>query len=69
MAVAYVLFGYGLRGMPASTATALALAAPVVGTLLAVMVLHERLPTIGWVGLALILLGIMLVSVADGYKG
>lgn len=69
MAAAYLLFGYGLRGMPASTATALALAAPVVGTLLAVIVLHERLAVVGWLGLALILLGIMLVSIAERHKG
>ena len=62
MAVAYLLFGYGLRGLSASTATTLALAEPVVATTLAVLVLHERLTGSGWVGMALIVAGLLLVA-------
>ena len=62
MALAYLLFGYGLRGLSASTATTLALSEPVVATLLATVVLHERIPTLGWAGLLLIMLGLTLVT-------
>lgn len=62
MALAYLLFGYGLRGLAASTATTLALAEPVVATLLAIAVLHERVDAIGWVGLVVIVVGLLLVA-------
>lgn len=65
MALAYLLFGYGLRGMPASTATTLALAEPIVATLLATLVLHERLSVPGWTGLALVAAGIVLIAMAE----
>ena len=65
MAAAYLLFGYGLGGMAASAATTLALAEPVVATCLAVVVLGERLPPVGWVGFALVLAGLGLVARAE----
>ena len=54
MLTGYVLFGWGLTQVPASTATTLSLLEPAVATVLAVMVVGEHLPTIGWVGLILI---------------
>jgi DME family drug/metabolite transporter len=65
MACAYLLFGYGLRALPASTATTLALAEPVVATLLAVSVLDERLTGLSWLGLGLIIAGIVLVALTE----
>lgn len=65
MALAYLLFGHGLRHLPASTATTLALAEPVVATILATTVLHEHLAVIGWVGLLLVGAGIVLLAVAE----
>jgi DME family drug/metabolite transporter len=65
MAAAYLMFGYGLRGLPASTATTLALAEPVVATVLATVVLGEYLPPSAWVGLGLIMAGIGLVAVTE----
>lgn len=65
MALAYLLFGHGLRHLPASTATTLALAEPVVATILATTVLHEHLALIGWVGLLLVGAGIVLLAVAE----
>ncbi|MGC9220043.1 MAG: DMT family transporter [Solirubrobacteraceae bacterium] len=62
MAAAYVLFGYGLRGMAASTATTLALAEPVVATLLATLVLGERLQARAWAGLAVIAVGLLVAG-------
>lgn len=65
MAVAYLLFGYGLRVLPASTATTLALAEPVVATGLAVVVIGERLTWPGWLGISLIVCGLLLVAAAE----
>jgi drug/metabolite transporter, DME family len=65
MAFAYLAFGYGLRRLRASTATTLALSEPVVATLLALAVLGERLGVVSWVGMALIVAGIVLVALVE----
>lgn len=62
MALAYLLFGYGLRVLPSSAATTIALAEPVVATLLAVLVVGERPGPIGWLGLAVVAVGIALLT-------
>lgn len=62
MALAYLLFGFGLRVLRSSTATTIALLEPVVATLLAVAVVGERPGPIGWIGLAVVALGIALLS-------
>ncbi|MFI0816775.1 DMT family transporter [Streptomyces sp. NPDC021098] len=54
MFVGYVLFGWGLAHVPASTATTLSLLEPAVAAVLAVLVVGERLPAFGWVGIALV---------------
>ena len=54
MFAGYVLFGWGLARVRASTATTLSLAETVVAALLAVVVVGERLPALGWIGAALI---------------
>jgi DME family drug/metabolite transporter len=54
MFVGYVLFGRGLAHVPASTATTLSLLEPAVAALLAVLVVGERLPAAGWLGIALV---------------
>ncbi|MFF3336256.1 DMT family transporter [Streptomyces sp. NPDC002888] len=55
MFAGYVLFGWGLAHVPASTATTLSLLEPVVAAVLAVLVVGERLPATGWVGIALVI--------------
>jgi DME family drug/metabolite transporter len=62
MALSYLLFGYGLRALPASGATTLALAEPVVATLLAVLVVGEQLTPLAWTGLLLVGLGISITA-------
>ncbi|GAB2539150.1 carboxylate/amino acid/amine transporter [Nocardia heshunensis] len=52
--LAYRLFGYGLRHTTVETATTLTLAEPAVAALLGIAVLGERLPTLSWVGLAIL---------------
>lgn len=60
VAVAYALYGYGLRTLPTSTAVVLTLAEPVMAALAGVVVLDERLPVLGWVGAAVVLAGLAL---------
>ena len=62
MFAGYVLFGYGLSQVPASTATTLTLLEPAVAAILAVVIVGEKLTTLGWVGLAII--GVVLVILA-----
>ncbi|WBU38461.1 DMT family transporter [Homoserinibacter sp. YIM 151385] len=64
MAAAYVLFGIGLRTVRSSTATTVTLLEPVVATLLAVLVVGERLTAPGWVGMALVLAGLLVLASA-----
>jgi DME family drug/metabolite transporter len=53
-AAAYLLYGYGLRTVPAPVAVTLGLAEPVVATLLAIAVLGERLTGTAVAGLILV---------------
>ncbi|UUA07300.1 MULTISPECIES: DMT family transporter [Streptomyces] len=55
MFAGYVLFGWGLAHVPASTATTLSLLEPAVAAVLAVLVVGERLPAAGWTGIALVI--------------
>jgi DME family drug/metabolite transporter len=55
MFAGYVLFGWGLARVHASTATTISLAETVVAAVLAVMVVGERLPALAWAGAALVL--------------
>ncbi|MFF5210334.1 DMT family transporter [Streptosporangium sp. NPDC000396] len=61
-ALAYVLYGRGLRTTPVATASTLALAEPAVAALLGVVVLGERLTPLSVAGLVLI--GASLATVA-----
>lgn len=65
LAVAYVLFGIGVRTLTASTATTIALLEPAVATLLAVLVLHERLAPLAWFGFGLLIAAVVVVGLLD----
>jgi DME family drug/metabolite transporter len=54
MFAGYVLFGWGLARIRASTATTVSLAETVVAAILAVVVVGERLPVLAWVGAGLV---------------
>lgn len=54
MFVGYLCYGYGLARIPASMATTLTLLEPVIAALLAVLLVGERLPPLGWAGVGLI---------------
>lgn len=61
MFLGYVLFGIGLQHLSASTATTITLSEPAVATLLAVLVVGETLSGLGWLGLIIIGLSLMLL--------
>jgi drug/metabolite transporter, DME family len=65
MFTGYLLFGWALASVSASTATTLSLLEPAVAAILAVTVVGERLPVAGWVGLMLIA-GCLIVLTGSG---
>ena len=54
MFLGYLLFGFGLTKVSASAATTATLTEPAIATLLAVLIVGERLETLGWTGLVVI---------------
>ena len=64
MFLGYLMFGYGLTKVPASTATTITLIEPAVAAILAVWFVGERLTATGWVGIALFALVLTIVSAA-----
>ncbi|WP_406144698.1 DMT family transporter [Streptomyces sp. NBC_01012] len=63
MFIGYVLFGWGLAHVPASTATALSLLEPTVAAILAVLVVGERLPVLGWFGILMVVTCLAVLTV------
>lgn len=63
MFLGYVLFGIGLSRVRPSTATTLTLVEPAVAAVLAILVVGERMAVAGWAGLALIAVGLVLLTV------
>lgn len=61
-AVAYLLFGWGLARLTAVTVSTLTLAEPLGATILGLLVLHEQLTAVSAIGLALIAVGLAVVS-------
>ncbi|UWR30552.1 EamA family transporter [Sulfitobacter sp. W002] len=55
MFLGYIAFGYGLARVEASMATVITLFEPVVAAVLAVVIVGERLPPLGWIGVALVI--------------
>lgn len=60
--VAYVLYGWGLRKIPASSALTLSLAEPTTAALLGVVVVGEILSATSWVGIGLLLGSIAILT-------
>ena len=67
MFLGYLLFGYGLSHLAASTATTITLIEPAVAAILAVAVVGERLGALGWSGLAII--GVAIATLAAAPAG
>ncbi len=68
MFLGYLCFGIGLARIPVSVATTITLVEPVVAAVLAVVVVGERLPAVGWAGAALVIAG-LVVTAAPGRGG
>ncbi|MFI7438385.1 DMT family transporter [Nonomuraea indica] len=64
-ALAYFLYGRGLRTTPVATAATLALAEPAVAALLGLVVLGEHLPPLSVAGLALLAVSLVAVAVPE----
>lgn len=64
MFLGYVAFGCGLANIQASSATTLTLTEPAVATVLAVVVVGEQLTVLGWVGLAMFALVLVIIACA-----
>lgn len=62
MFAGYVLFGRGLATVPASTATTLSLFEPAVVAVLAVLVLQEGPPPLGWGGMGILLASLIVLT-------
>jgi DME family drug/metabolite transporter len=68
MFLAYLLFGSGLRTVRGSTATTVTLIEPLVATILAILVVGERLGPAGWIGLALVMAGVSALVIPGRRK-
>lgn len=62
MFAGYVLFGWGLARIRASTATGISLLETVVAAVLAVLVVGERLPLHGWLGAAVVIFSLFILT-------
>lgn len=60
MFIGYLCFSYGLRSVDASQATLITLLEPVVAVVLAVVVVGERFLSVGWAGVALVVISLLM---------
>ncbi len=67
--VPYLLFGLGLTLVPVATAATLTLMEPLTATLLGVAWLDERLTTLQWFGVALLLIGLLVLALPERFRG
>lgn len=67
LVLAYLLFGYALTRASASLVTLVTLLEPVFATILAVVLLGEILPPIGWVGIGLLVSGVAVATVPQRF--
>lgn len=61
-AFAYIAYAYGLAKVRASTASTLILAEPATATLLAAIVLGEAINSRGWIGISIVIIGLIYLS-------
>jgi len=63
LVIAYLFFGFALTKVSAATATLVTLLEPAFSVILAVLILRETLPAIGWWGIALLIAGVVIATV------
>lgn len=64
MFLGYLLFGFGLSRISASTATTITLSEPAIAAVLAVVIVGERLSSLGWTGLGIIAMALAVLAIA-----
>lgn len=64
MFLGYVCFGIGLARIPASMATTITLIEPVVAAILAIIIVGERLPLMGWFGVVLVISCLVVITIS-----
>ncbi len=62
--IAYILFSAGLKRIPSSSAVTLSLAEPLTAAILSVLVVGEHLNVTSWMGVALLLGGILVLTLS-----
>ena len=62
--MAYILFSAGLKRIPSSSAVTLSLAEPLTAAVLSVIVVGERLNGTSWMGIAMLLGGILVLTLS-----
>lgn len=62
LALAYLLFTFGLQRVPAATAVSLTLAEPLTAALLGIFVVGEQLGPLAWWGIGLLFAGLFVLS-------
>jgi DME family drug/metabolite transporter len=60
--LAYTLYGWALRHLPTSTVITLTLLEPITASLLAAVVVHEGIRGAGWLGIGLVLAGLVVTA-------
>ena len=68
MFLGYLCFGFALARIPASTATTITLIEPVVAAMLAIVVVGERLPPLGWAGVVLVVACLVVITLPLGLR-
>jgi drug/metabolite transporter, DME family len=66
--IAYILFSAGLKRIPSSSAVTLSLAEPLTAAILSVLVVGERLNGTSWMGVAMLLGGILVLTLSGREK-
>ena len=66
--IAYILFSAGLKRIPSSSAVTLSLAEPLTAAILSVLVVGERLNGTSWMGVAMLLGGILVLTLSGKEK-
>ncbi|HQZ33008.1 MAG TPA: EamA family transporter [Ilumatobacteraceae bacterium] len=60
--LAYTLYGFALRHLAAPTVITLTLLEPITAAILGAVVVHERVDVVGWAGVAVVLVGLLLTA-------
>lgn len=66
--LSYILFSFGLKQIPSSSAVTLSLAEPLTAAVLGVLVVGEELGALSWLGVGLLLCGIIVLTIGKRRK-